>query len=219
MERNQFTFYKSFYFGLKNLKKRDRFAIYDAIISYGLFGKVEAGLTELQQGIFDLIKPNLDASAKKAAQAIKSVSKKESKKKIELETEIESEIELETETQTKGEGESQGGGVSVCDQKELFLSFWEKYPNTLDKEEAFLEWVQIDPDQEVCQQILAGLATWKKSARWQMDGGRFVPTAANFLKRGYWNVKPPKSGMDKKGNPSCTLGAVELENIRRLMEQ
>lgn len=220
MERNQFTFYKSFYFGLKNLKKRDRFAVYDAIISYGLFGKVETELTELQQGIFDLIKPNLEASAKKAAQALKSVSKKESKKKIELETEIESEIEVETETEKESEIEGDRlHSAPAREQKDLFLPFWEQYPNKLDYEDALVQWQQVAPDETVAEDILAGLKPWVKTPQWQQDGGRFVPTAANFLKRGYWRVQPPKTQSVKTGNPSGKLGQAELENIRWIMEQ
>ena len=224
MERKQFTFYKSFYDGMKTLKKTDRLAIYDAIVFYGLFGYQKTALNELQQGFFNLIVPTLDAAAKKAANAMQGSSKRSSKsgskkgkeKESEYEIEIESEYEIETENEIECDSLY---SAPVCQAQDLFLSFWEQYPNKLDREEALAEWQQVATDETVANQILDGLKAWKKTAQWKQDGGRFVPTAANFLKRGYWNVKPPKSGMDKKGNPSCTLGAVELENIRRLMEQ
>ncbi len=219
MERKQFTFYRSFYDGMKTLKKNDRLAVYDAIVFYGLFGYQAAKLTELQQGFFNLIIPTLDASAKKAANAMKAVSKRSSKQgsKKEKESEIEFEIEKESEIESEIEGDSLYSAPAP--QQTDFLSFWDKYPNKLDREEALAEWQQVATDETVANQILDGLQAWKKTAQWKQDGGRFVPTAANFLKRGYWNVKPPKGGMDKKGNPSCTLGEAERENIRRLMQE
>lgn len=39
--------------------------------------------------------------------------------------------------------------------------------------------------------LLAGLQDWMDSARWQKDGGAYVPKAANFLRRAMWRDKPP----------------------------
>lgn len=79
MERKQFTFYESFATAVQRIRKpADRCAAYDAIVSYALTG-VMPDLDNLPDSvciIFDLIKPNLDASMRKA-QGGKGKSKKE----------------------------------------------------------------------------------------------------------------------------------------------
>ena len=69
MERKQFTFYASFYNALGRIKKQvDRATAYDIICEYALFGK-EPDLDALPDAVaiaFELIRPNLDASKKKA---------------------------------------------------------------------------------------------------------------------------------------------------------
>ena len=68
--RSQFTFYDSFYRALSRIKKKaDRADAYDAIVTYALTGK-EPDLDKLPDSAaiaFEVIKPNLDASRKKAA--------------------------------------------------------------------------------------------------------------------------------------------------------
>lgn len=68
--RSQFTFYDSFYRALSRIKKKaDRADAYDAIVTYALTG-VEPDLDKLPDAAaiaFEVIKPNLDASRKKAA--------------------------------------------------------------------------------------------------------------------------------------------------------
>lgn len=70
MKRTQFTFYESFYSALSRIKKKaDRAAAYDAICQYALYG-TEPDIDSLPDAVaiaFELIRPNIDASAKKAA--------------------------------------------------------------------------------------------------------------------------------------------------------
>lgn len=68
--RNQFTFYDSFYRALSRIKKKaDRADAYDAIVAYALLGE-EPDLDKLSDAAaiaFEVIRPNLDASRRKAA--------------------------------------------------------------------------------------------------------------------------------------------------------
>lgn len=68
--RSQFTFYDSFYRALSRIKKKaDRADAYDAIVSYALTGE-EPDLDKLSDAAaiaFEVIRPNLDASRRKAA--------------------------------------------------------------------------------------------------------------------------------------------------------
>ena len=67
--RTQFTFYESFFKAISRIKKAaDRALAYDAICSYALYG-TEPDLDKLPDAAaiaFELSKPNLDASRKKA---------------------------------------------------------------------------------------------------------------------------------------------------------
>ena len=122
MDRGQFTFYASFATALRRLKrKNERCDAYDAIVNYALFGvePEEGTLPDAVMIAFELIRPNLDASRRKAANGYlggtagerskpeangkQTGSKKESKKENEIETETETETESETETETEVE--------------------------------------------------------------------------------------------------------------------
>lgn len=65
MERQQFTFYRSFYEALKNLPSRDRLAVYDAVCAYALDG-TEPAVTGVAATVFTLIRPVLDTGRKRA---------------------------------------------------------------------------------------------------------------------------------------------------------
>ena len=68
--RSQFTFYDSFYRALSRIRKKaDRADAYDAIVAYALLGE-EPDLEKLSDAAaiaFEVIRPNLDASRRKAA--------------------------------------------------------------------------------------------------------------------------------------------------------
>ena len=68
--RSQFTFYDSFYRALSRIRKKaDRADAYDAIVAYALLGE-EPDLDKLSDAAaiaFEVIRPNLDASRRKAA--------------------------------------------------------------------------------------------------------------------------------------------------------
>lgn len=68
-DRTQFTFYESFYKAISRIKdKAERAETYDAICAYALYGTVPDldSLPESSAIAFELIKPNLDASRRKA---------------------------------------------------------------------------------------------------------------------------------------------------------
>lgn len=124
--RSQFTFYRSFADALKRIRKKaDRADAYDAICNYALYG-IEPDMDKLPDAAaiaFDLIRPNLDASKRKAesgkrggnakqaeskpqANGKQTVSKPQanrkqgetaSEKEREIEKEKEKEIEIENE--------------------------------------------------------------------------------------------------------------------------
>lgn len=116
MIRSQFTFYASFASALSRIKKKaDRADAYDAICNYALFG-TEPDLDKLPDSAaiaFDLIRPTLDASKRKAengkagGRAKQAGSKPEANAKLEqTASEKEKEIEKENKKENEIEGES-----------------------------------------------------------------------------------------------------------------
>ena len=107
MERNQFTFYRSYYEALKHLNKRDRAQVLMAVIAYALDETVPA-LTGVPLSVFTLIKPTLDSGRNKAKNRLGKGGTKGEQRGNEGEGEGEAEIEAEAEREGKGEGESEG---------------------------------------------------------------------------------------------------------------
>ena len=63
--RQQFTFYRSFYLAIRKMKKQDAATLVLAICAYALDGE-EPKLSDNLSGTFELIRPTLDASARKS---------------------------------------------------------------------------------------------------------------------------------------------------------
>ena len=142
-KRKQFTFYRSFWESVQVLPKKDRLPILEAIISYALDGGEPKGLSQSQSAFFMLVKPNLDASRKKAnsgkqggskrqANSKQSQSEKEKENEVEKENEIEVEIEKEKESyiSISGGGDGAGACASEADLKSIGLYPW-GYPGVL----------------------------------------------------------------------------------------
>lgn len=105
MERDQFTLYRSYYEAISRIRKKtDRADAYDALCAYALFCR-EPELDQLPDSAaiaFTLIKPNLDASRRKAESGkrgglAKQTGSKGEANRIQTGSEKESEKEKERE--------------------------------------------------------------------------------------------------------------------------
>ena len=82
--RTQFTFYESFYKATQRIKDPlSRAQVYDAICDYALYGIVPdmESLSDVAAIAFELVKPNLDASRKKAEAGRVGGSRKQNESK------------------------------------------------------------------------------------------------------------------------------------------
>lgn len=133
MERGQFTFYRSYYEAIKQLKKADQAAVLMAICAYALDEEMP-GLTGTPAAIFALVKPTLDTSRRKAAsgkaggESKQTASKTEAKpkqtareKEKEKEKEKEGEIEKEKEYECTPQTPQRFTPPSVSDVREYCL--------------------------------------------------------------------------------------------------
>lgn len=99
MERNQFTFYRSYYEALKHLPKRDRADVLMAIIGYAL-DQAEPSLSGVPLSVFTLVRPTLDSGRNKA------LNRKNKTKTNQEQNGKEKEIEKEIEIECEGENDS-----------------------------------------------------------------------------------------------------------------
>ena len=82
---------------------------------------------------------------------------------------------------------------------EFFEAFDEQHRGS--RTEAEREWVALEANRALpgLPRILDALGQWEDSEAWKRQGGRYIPTAANFLKREYWLRKPPEP-VEQGGN-------------------
>ena len=78
-------------------------------------------------------------------------------------------------------------------QQQRFDAFWEAYPRKRSKGQAEKTWVKINPDDDLLEEILAGLENAKRSVDWQKDGGQFIPYPATWLNAKGWEDELPVS--------------------------
>ena len=209
-ERNQFTFYRSFWGAIKSLPKKDRLPILEAIIEYALDGKAPSGLSQSQSAFFLLVKPNLDSARKKSANGKRGGSKLKANGKQNAsknEYEKENEIEIEGEEEKEKEIKQLAPYLDI-----LFDSFWAAYPNQIAREAAKEAWDGLELSVEDATKIIASLNGWRRSEAWAEKGGKFIPRAAKFLAEGHW--KSPPASTDGK----TELGALERTAIQRIMQ-
>ena len=219
MKRSQFTFYESFYSAIKRIKnktaQRDAFVV---LCEYALNGE-EPDLDKLPDSVaiaFELVRPTLDASRRKAESGKKGGSKKQtgskpeanckqpaSKGENEKENEKENEIEIEREKENKVENE--------CIKADFAL-FWEAYPRKegMQKaEEAFASVVVP------VQDLLDAIEAQKKSPQWKKDNGIFIPHPAKWLDEKRWL---DQTIMCTPNGAKGELGEAEYAAIARMME-
>ena len=107
MDRTQFTFYESFFKAISRIKKdADRCKAYDAICSYALYGEAPdiERLPDSAAIAFELSKPNLDASRRKAQSGKKGGESKQTESKPQAKSkQTASKKEKEKENQKENE--------------------------------------------------------------------------------------------------------------------
>lgn len=70
---------------------------------------------------------------------------------------------------------------------EGFASFWRAYPVKVYEDSARNAWNQVQP---AVEEVLAGVARWRKTSRWRKDGGQYIPNPETFLLKKSWHDDP-----------------------------
>ncbi len=119
----------------------------------------------------------------------------------------------EIQHESDSEAEPAGNKPVAYDRQPslAFDQFFEAYPEAHrgSRLEAEREWVALDANRALpgLPRILDALLAWEDSRTWQQQGGRYIPSAANFLKREYWQRKPQEDIPRHRGSPRATTVA------------
>ena len=215
--RKQFTFYRSYYDAIQALPQKDQSAIILAVCAYALYEREPEKLSPVASTAFELIRPTLNSSRKRAeigkigGSKPKANTKQRSSKgqanakQTASEKEKEKEIEIEIEND-RSEGEAFLG----------FERIWDRYPEERRGSmtaawEAFQSNIGSEAEADAA---LENLELWKRSEQWDKDGGQFITYLSNWLERGLWKTKPAR--MVRNGPRE--LDELEIEAIRRMMD-
>ena len=215
MERNQFTFYASFFRSISRIKnKTTRCAAYDAVCRYAITGEEEEDLPDAAAIAFEIIKPTLDASRRKAESgSAGGRAKSEANLKQAEANGKQTEANLkqgENESKYKDKNKNKNKNKDKClKDAGAFDSFWSAYPRKEGKAKAMVAFEKVDVPLET---LLAALEAQKKSPQWTKDAGQFVPHAATWLNGRRWEDE-----CGSKEEPNRELDEQELAAIRRMM--
>lgn len=239
--RKQFTFYGSIYESARRIKnKAARADFYDAVCAYALTGS-EPDLDKLSDAAavgFVSVKPNLDASRRKAKNGKQGGSKPEAKRKQteangkqttskpkQTASEYENEREYESEYEIEDENEcflsSMSATAATEDKtaaaaKAPFDLFWDRYPNKVGRADALSAWKDLCISTSISAQILAGLDRWLDSIEWKKEGGRFIPRPAKWLSEQRWEEHPQRA---LPQGASGQLGKAEMEALQQMLQE
>ena len=151
MQRTQFTFYDSFAKAISRIKKKaDKADAYDAIINYALYG-IEPDLDKLPETAamaFEMAKPNLDASRRKAEGGKKNTKVKDNDKISERYVEDNDKISESKPKQEKEQVKEQEK-EKVKDKEQMLLSPISPFTNRSPLlTSAFEEWLQYKKERK-----------------------------------------------------------------------
>ena len=217
MKRSQFTFYESFYCAIKRIKnktaQRDAFVV---LCEYALNG-IEPDLDKLPDSVaiaFELVRPTLDASRRKAESGKKGGSKKQTGSKPEAnckQTASKGEKENKKEKENEIEIEKENKVENECIKADFAL-FWEAYPRKEGMQKAEEAFASVAVP---VQDLLDAIEAQKKSPQWKKDNGIFIPHPAKWLAEKRW-MDQTVMGVPKG---ACgELGEEEYAAIARLMK-
>jgi len=191
MDRKQFTFYESFASALNRIKsKAARCDAYDAICNFALYGR-EPDLDSLPDAAaiaFELIRPTLMASKRKAENGKRGGSAEANDKQTASKTEAKAkQTAREKENEKEGEKEKENEcSISPIVPKVVtaFDRFWDVYPKKVGKDAARKAFAKVKVQAD---DLITAVETQKQSAQWKKNNGQFIPNPATWLNQGRWD--------------------------------
>ena len=222
-DRGTFKFFRSFYDAACQIEdKETRCDFYDSICAYALYGE-EAEASGIAKALFMLVKPNLDASAKKAAAGAVGGSKTQASDK---QTGSKPEANCkqtasktqkgasEVGSRKKEEGSKEVGSIPpIPPRGDDFEVFWSAYPKKVGKQAAKKAFEKVNVPVE---SLVTAIKRQECSPQWSKDGGQYIPNPATWLNQGRWEDELTAAVMPEP--VGFIPGPEELEAMRRLQQ-
>ena len=173
MEREQFTFYQSFAKAVSRIKsKAARCDAYDVIINYALYG-IEPDLEKVSDSAamaFDLIKPNLDASRRKAENGKAGGLRKQTESKPQANGK-QTASKKENEKENKKEGKKEKEKENECYPTREEVRAYAKSRNSSVDPDRFYDYFTADPSRPWVDGKGQPVKNWKqKFITWEGRG-------------------------------------------------
>lgn len=221
MERNQFTFYSSFFNAISRIKKKAaRADAYDAICAYALRG-IEPDLDTIDDTAaiaFEFAKPTLDASKRKAESGSKGGSSKQTEANGKQTASKTENSASKKKNKDKNKNKNKNKCYITREERDIaFDKFWAEYPRKVGKVDARKAFAKVEVPVD---DLIAAVKKQKESSQWTSDGGQYIPNPSTWLNQGRWEDELPE--LVEKGIPkgaSGKLGEAELDAIRKMMEE
>lgn len=116
MEREYFTFHRSFYEAVKDMPKDIRLEVFTAIMEYALYGRQPEALKPFANSIFTLIKPSIDVSTSRYENGKKGGRKSaEDKKQVDDEGQAENAYAITYEQEVEQMRADSGWRKTICE--------------------------------------------------------------------------------------------------------
>lgn len=184
MEREQFTFYQSFAKAISRIKsKAARCDAYDVIVNYALYG-IEPDLDKVSDSAamaFDLIKPNLDASRRKAENGKAGGQHKQTESKPQANGK-QTACKKENEKENKKEGKKEKEKENECYPTREEVRAYAKSRNSSVDPDRFYDYFTADPSRPWVDGKGQPVKNWKqKFITWEgrgNDAGRSNPRSS-----------------------------------------
>jgi uncharacterized protein YdaU (DUF1376 family) len=97
--------------------------------------------------------------------------------------------------QRAGDGDARGGGAAGGE----FDEFWKAYPRKAGKKAALKAWINAK-DKPPLSDVLAAIATQRRTPGWTKDGGQYIPHPATWLNQGCWEDKPVEAAQPMRNH-------------------
>ena len=188
MERQQFTFYRSFWEAVKLLPStEDRVAALSAICAYALDEEV-IPLDGVPAAVFALIRPTLDSSRCKAQGRIKTGTNEEDvvNKSGRCEEDVVNKSGRcckQTGKEKEKEREKDIYTPIVPKVDEDFEIFWKAYPKKVGKGSAKKAFGKVKVPVET---LVTAIRRQECSDQWSRDNGQYIPHPSTWLNQERW---------------------------------
>ena len=101
-----------------------------------------------------------------------------------------------------------------------FARWYAAYPKHEDRQDAWLEFQKLEPDDALLERMLAALTWQRLLPDWRKENGQYIPQPRKYLKHRRWEDEPPSLllyGTSSKtaGNRAAITAGLEMGHGRR----